>query len=112
MKPAARTLIACCALTAGAGSALPAGPATAAPPATGCPSAYQMLSVQALSSQGYRAPAQVDSPTSGVRSFGRAGNGDGLVCGLPLPDAACVAHAQGPCPVPVFYQFIDDQLPA
>ncbi|MCW2572901.1 MAG: hypothetical protein JWO88_2959 [Frankiales bacterium] len=29
-------------------------------------------------------PGIVDDPTSGVRSFGRPGNGDGFICGVPL----------------------------
>jgi hypothetical protein len=78
-----------------------AGPVPALPTETGCPSAFQVLSVAELTAQGYRAPALVDAPANG-------GNGNGLVCGLPLPQQAC-----GPdCPVPVFYQFGDDNLPA
>jgi hypothetical protein len=78
-----------------------AAPAPALPTETGCPSAFQVLSVAKLTAQGYRAPAIVDDPANG-------GNGNGLVCGLPLPQQAC-----GPdCPVPVFYQFGDDNLPA
>jgi hypothetical protein len=75
--------------------------APALPTETGCPSAFQVLPVAELTAQGYRAPAIVDDPANG-------GNGNGLVCGLPLPQQAC-----GPdCPVPVFYQFGDDNLPA
>jgi hypothetical protein len=78
-----------------------AAPAPALPNETGCPSAFQVLSVAELTAQGYRTPAIVDDPANG-------GNGNGLVCGLPLPQQAC-----GPdCPVPVFYQFGDDNLRA
>jgi hypothetical protein len=77
------------------------GPASALPTETGCPSGFQVLSVAELTAQGYRVPAILDDPANG-------GNGNGLVCGLPLPQQAC-----GPdCPVPVFYQFSDDNLPA
>jgi hypothetical protein len=78
-----------------------AAPVAANPTQTSCPSGYQVLSVADLTAQGYHVPAQADDPANG-------GNGDGLVCGLPLPDAAC-----GPdCPVPIFYNFLDNNLPA
>jgi hypothetical protein len=78
-----------------------AAPVAANPTETGCPTAYQVLSVADLTALGYHLPAQLDDPANG-------GNGDGLVCGLPLPDASC-----GPeCPVPVYYNFFDNNLPA
>ena len=100
------------ALLVGAAASSITGPALATAPSAGCPAGYQLLSVQSLTAQGYKAPAEVDDPTSGVESFGRPGNGDGFVCGRALPQAACIAHASGPCPVPVFYEFEDDVLPA
>jgi hypothetical protein len=76
-----------------------ATPAAAIPPETGCPSAFQVLVVEDLLAQGYRAPAVIDNPANG-------GNGNGLVCGVPLPEKVC-----GPdCPVPVLYNFLDDDL--
>lgn len=60
---------------------LSSGAAFADAPSNGCPAGYQLLSVKTLSGAGYRVPAQVDSPISGVTSFGQPGNGDGYVCG-------------------------------
>ena len=88
-----------------AGSALAGAPAMAAPPANGCPAGYQLLSVQALTAEGYKVPALVDSPTSGVKSFGMPGDGDGFVCGVQL------GNQLTPFGLPV-YNFIDNQLPA
>lgn len=68
---------------AAASSCLLATPALAAPPSNGCPPTYDVLVVADLTEQGYRVPAQVDDPSSGVLSFGKAGNGDGLVCAHP-----------------------------
>ena len=59
-------------------------PAQASAPSDGCPTGYDLMSVSALSAQGYRVPAQVDDPASGILSFGRAGNGDGSVCAVAL----------------------------
>jgi hypothetical protein len=50
----------------------------------GCPSGYTVMAVADLAPQGYQVPGAVDDPTSGVKSFGRAGNGDGRVCALAL----------------------------
>src|SRR4051794_31598404 len=58
--------------------------ATAAAPANGCPSSYELMAVSVLAGQGYQVPGQVDSATSGIRSFGSAGNEDGWICALPL----------------------------
>jgi hypothetical protein len=63
---------------------LNASPAQAAAPTNGCPDGYQLLAVSDLAPQGYQVPGKVDDPTSGIRSFGRFGNGDGLVCAVPL----------------------------
>lgn len=59
------------------------GPAQAAPPADGCPPTYDLLEVAPLAALGYRVPGLVDSPDSGVLSFGLPGNGDGWVCAHP-----------------------------
>lgn len=103
------------ALAAGAaGTVLTAAPALAAPPPGGCPAGYQLLSVQALTGQGYKVPALIDSPTSGVVGegpgtgqgwVGQPGNGDGFVCGVKL------GNQLTPFGLPV-YNFIDNQLPA
>ena len=103
------------ALAGGAvGSALASGPALAAPPSNGCPSGYQLLSVQTLTAEGYKVPALVDSPTSGVVGegpgvgngwIGQPGNADGWVCGVKL------GNQLTPFGLPV-YNFIDNQLPA
>ena len=50
-------------------------------------------------------PALVDSPASGVKSFGHPGDGDGWVCGHQL------GNQLTPFGLPV-YNFIDNQLPA
>ena len=91
-------------LSAG-GLALSAGSVAASAPSNGCPSGYELLQVQTLSDAGYRVPEEVDSPTSGVTSFGQPGNGDGWVCGVKL------GNRLTPFGLPV-YNFIDDQLPA
>jgi hypothetical protein len=82
-----------------------AAPAAAIPTETGCPSSSQVLSVAELIPLGYRAPAIIDDPANG-------GNGNGLVCGLPLPEAYRQATCGPDCPVPVIYLFSDDNLPA
>lgn len=82
-----------------------ATPAVAAPPSDGCPAGYSVLSVAVLSAAGYQVPAAVDSATSGIRSFGQPGNGNGLVCGVKL------GNQLTPWGDPI-YNFLDDQLPA
>lgn len=95
----ASTVTAVVAATAGT---LAVGPALAAP-AIGCPTSYQLLSVSDLSTLGYAVPAQMDDPTSGFRSFGHAGNGNGWVCALPLGNQTTSFGAQ-------LYNFMDDTL--
>jgi hypothetical protein len=102
-------------LAAGAvGVALSGGPAQAAAPSNGCPSGYQLLSVPTLTAEGYKVPALIDSPTSGVVGegpgvgngwIGQPGNGDDWVCGVQL------GNQLTPFGLPV-YNFIDNQLPA
>jgi hypothetical protein len=92
-------------VVASAGAVVAGTPALAAPPPNGCPAGYQLLSVQTLTAEGYKVPALVDSPTSGVRSFGQPGNGDGWVCGVKN------GNQLTPFGLPV-YNFTDNQLPA
>ena len=80
-------------------------PALAGAPTTGCPNGYAVMSVAALAEQGYRVPGQVDDPTSGVSSFGSAGNGNGLVCAQEIGNRTTTWGGQ-------LYQFWDDVLPA
>jgi hypothetical protein len=101
MKRLTLAAVAATALMAGTGGAL----ARAAAPTNGCPAGYQLMSVLALTGYGYGAPALVDSPTSGVSSFGKPGNGDGSVCGVQLGKQLTSFG------MPAYY-FIDDQLPA
>jgi hypothetical protein len=88
-----------------AGTVVAAAPARAAPPSNGCPAGYQLLSVPALTAEGYQVAALVDSPASALDWFGRPGNGDDWVCGVHL------GNQLTPFGVPV-YNFIDNQLPA
>ena len=67
-----------------AAAAAPLTPASADPPATGCPRGYELLSVGPLAEAGYGVPGMVDSPTSGIRSFGQPGNDDGFICAVRL----------------------------
>lgn len=79
--------------------------AHAAPPANGCPRGYELFAVATLAGDGYHVPALVDSPTSGVLTHGRPGNGDGFVCAVPLGNQTTSFGGQ-------VYNFIDDTLPA
>ncbi len=87
-----------------AGSVLAASsPASAEAPTNGCPSAFFLWSVAEHLPMGYHVPVLVDSPTSGVWSFGQPGNGNGYVC----------AHLLGVTDDgKPLYEFFDDQLPA
>ena len=105
MKRLALALIAAGALGATTAGTLLTGSAFAAAPTNGCPAGYQLLYVPTLTAEGYHAPALVDSPTSGVRSFGQPGNGDNYVCGVQLGNQL-TSFGQ-----PV-YNFLDNQLPA
>jgi hypothetical protein len=101
------------AVAATALAAISAATATAAetPLTTACPAGYELLAVASLEAQGpYILPRRVDT----------AGNDNGYVCGLALPDAvrdatcmigggnACNLQALG---LPV-YNFTDDDNPA
>lgn len=72
-------------------------------PTTGCPHAFLLWSVSEHLVDGYHVPLLVDSPTSGVRSFGQVGNGDGYVC------ARLLGVTENGRPL---YEFFDDVLPA
>ena len=80
-------------------------PATASPSRDGCPRSYEVLAVADLAPQGYQVPGQVDDPSSGVTSFGRPGNGDGLVCAKALGPQTTTWGGQ-------LYQFWDNTSPA
>jgi hypothetical protein len=110
----ARMLVACLLLAAVA--SLVVGGASRAdvsqtPVATACPAAFERLSVASLEAKGpYALPRRVDT----------AGNKDGYVCGLVLPDAArdadCRAGGRIACllmqlGLPL-YRFNDDDNPA
>lgn len=88
-----------------AGAAAVALPASATPPSNGCPAGFQLLSVADLGAQGYQVPAKLDDPSTGLRSFGRPGNGDGYVCGVPL------GNQTTPWGSPI-YTFLNDTLRA
>lgn len=84
---------------------LSTGAAFADAPSNGCPAGYQLLSVASLSALGYHVPSRVDSPSSGILSFGQPGNGDGYVCAVQLGQRLTSFG------LPI-YNFIDNQLPA
>jgi hypothetical protein len=82
--------------------ALGIGSSTAvADTANRCPAAWQLRTVESLAATGNApVPGQIDA----------AGNADGFVCALPLPDAVCIAAGFDPCPVETLYQFRDNNL--
>jgi hypothetical protein len=92
-------------LTSISAIALAAPPSWAAARGNSCPAGYTLMSVADLSALGYTVPAQVDSPTSGILSFGQPGNGDGYVCAVKL------GNQLTPWNTPI-YNYIDNQLPA
>jgi hypothetical protein len=79
-----------------------AATAAAAPPPlpteTGCP-VGQALSLDFLGPLGYQVPFQIDA----------AGNNDGIVCGVPLPEAYR-EHFFPTATVPVIYLFRDNTV--
>lgn len=82
-----------------------AAPSGAGPQETGCPSGFDLLSVDDLAAQGYlHAPQRADD----------GGNGNGFVCGLPLPEGFRHSlEVQGlTVTVPVVYLFTDDGNPS
>jgi hypothetical protein len=87
------------------GGLLMAAPATVTfaktPVQNGCPASSELISVAYLESVGpYQLPGKLDDPANG-------GNGDGYVCGFPLPDPAF-----GPAYDLTIYQFFENNLPA
>jgi hypothetical protein len=83
-----------------------AAPATMAlattPVQNGCPASSGLISVAYLESVGpYQLPAKLDDPANG-------GNGDGWICGFPLPEAMAKAHGADF----TIYQFHENNLPA
>jgi hypothetical protein len=98
------SLAAFAAAAVAAGGAGTAGADVAQTPvATGCSAGFARLSLDWLASQGpYHVPAQLDA----------AGNQDGYICARALPDAARDALCGPSCPVPVLYEFTDDDNPA
>jgi hypothetical protein len=73
------------------------------PVTTGCPTGYALMSLDELLAAGpYLVAMRVDA----------TGNDNGSVCALALPDAVRLARCGPSCPVPVLYQFKDDQSPA
>lgn len=81
------------------------GGASADAPTNGCAASAQLLSVEVLTAEGYHVPALVDSPTSGILSYGNPGNGDGWVCGSQIGKK--LTSFGDP-----LYNFVDNQLPA
>src|SRR4030095_405920 len=87
--------------------AVPASTASAdvsqTPVTTGCASGYQRLRVDFLESQGPSpAPRLIDPSPQNI----------GYVCALALPEAVRLKFCGPDCPVPVLYQFFDDDNPA
>jgi hypothetical protein len=90
----------------GVAALLLAAPVSATPVATGCPSGDVVLTVSEWSALGYPGPANIDA----------AGNQDGIVCGLALPEGftfgwAITANGLNP-PHDILYLFSDDNNPA
>lgn len=75
------------------------------PMQTGCPAAFDLLSVSDLeaASTNYHLPAKLDDPANG-------GNGDGRVCGKAVNPQAAANFCNGPCDVPILYDFTEDDL--
>lgn len=71
----------------------------------GCPNGYTVMAVSDLAPQGYQVPGKVDDPNSGIKSFGRPGNGDGLICAQEIGHRTTSWGGQ-------LYQFWDNTLPA
>lgn len=79
----------------------PGAVAAATPVDNGCPAAASLLSVAQLEATGpYQLPRFLDDPANG-------GNGDGWVCGFPLPDAIYGGTLDF-----TIYQFYENNLPA
>lgn len=79
--------------------------AQAGSPNSGCPGGYTVMAVADLAALGYQVPGQVDDPNSGIKSFGRPGNGDGLICAQEIGHQTTSFGGQ-------LYQFWDNTLRA
>ena len=95
------------ALAVAASAAVTAGSSRAdvsqTPVATGCPAGYARMSlVELLAAGPYFVAVRLDA----------SGNDNGFVCALALPEAVRLARCGPLCPVPVLYQFTDDDNPA
>jgi hypothetical protein len=91
-------------LLAAAAAAVPLASASAAAPSNGCPNGYTLIPIASLDPV-YQMPGRLDDPNSGLMSFGRHGNGDGLVCGVPLGNQTGINGVQ-------IYNFWDNTLGA
>ncbi|MEO5704587.1 MAG: hypothetical protein ABIR64_06340 [Candidatus Limnocylindrales bacterium] len=81
--------------------AVPALTLASTPVQNGCPASAELISVAYLESIGpYQLPGRLDDPANG-------GNGDGYICGFPLPDPAF-----GPSYDFTIYQFFENNLKA
>lgn len=80
-------------------------PPAQASPDLSCPAGYDLAVVAELVAAGYHVAPSVDDPSSGIETFGRAGNGNGLICIRPLGNRT--THFGGP-----YYLFTDDGLRA
>jgi hypothetical protein len=74
------------------------------PQTNGCPAGWEALALSDLAPYGYQVPSMLDASANG-------GNGDGVVCGHPWTAAEQAARLPN-APVPVIFDFQDNQLPA
>ena len=90
-------------LTLSLGTATAAAAPPPLPTETGCPAGYQVLVVSDLVAMGYQVlPEAIDA----------AGNQDGLIFGLPLPEPVRQQLCGPDCPIPITYLFDENDLPA
>lgn len=90
------------ALTAATVVIAPGARGASLPTTTGCPASHELASVSAVEAQGY-------SPSP--RLVDEAGNHNGLVCRLPLPEVFLRLLCDNDCPVPLIYSWKDDSVP-
>jgi hypothetical protein len=94
-------LTAAVALAAGPLAATAAADTPPLPTETGCAVGQETLTLEYLSQFGYHVPFQIDA----------AGNNDGIVCGVPLPEVwQKVFCGDAGCGVPVVYNFFDNTV--
>ena len=103
--PSAKLALAAVTVVCGAAVFMDGEVAEAAAPVNGCPDGYQLLSVTDLTAAGYYVAGLVDDPGSGSLSYGRPGNGNGVICARQMGNR--LTHFGGP-----YYNFLDDGLPA